>query len=108
MNVSIGGTISTAGTGASINAVGGHGGTGVEDSSGLSETEGRDGGTGGPSVLPVQVTVTGRVQSSAADAGVDVLVQGGNGGDGGKGGEAPSSSTGGNGGGGGFDAGRER
>ncbi|WP_218511055.1 autotransporter outer membrane beta-barrel domain-containing protein [Variovorax sp. dw_308] len=101
MTVSIGGTITTAGTGASINAVGGNGGTGVEDSSGASETEGRDGGAGGPSVLPIQVTVTGRVQSSAAD-GVDVLVQGGNGGDGGKGGEAPSSSTGGNGGDGGF------
>lgn len=79
VTASIGGTIRTVGPGASINGIGGAGGNGVGDSGGVSESEARSGGNGGSSVLTVQATVTGSIQSSAGD-GIDVLAAGGAGG----------------------------
>jgi hypothetical protein len=100
VNVNIGGSIATVGTGASINAVGGAGGTGVNDSGGLSESEARAGGNGGSSTQAMTVNVSGTIASSSAD-GIDVQAVGGAGGNGGDAHDAPSSSIGGGGGNGG-------
>lgn len=100
VNVNIGGTINTVGTGASINAWGGAGGAGVNDTGGVSETQARAGGDGGTSTQAMTVTVSGSIASAQAD-GIDVQAIGGVGGKGGNAAGAPSSSSGGNGGNGG-------
>jgi len=97
VTANIGGNISTAGTGASLNALGGAGSTGTNDNGGISESQGRTGGNGGSSSQGMTATVTGSITSSQAD-GIDMFATAGNGGNGGNSAAAPSSSTAGNGG----------
>ena len=93
MSVAIGGAISTVATGALIEAFGGTGVKGADDNVGILSSAGSNGGDGGSSSSPVEVSVTGTIQSSAGD-GIDVLAQGGTGDQGGLGQSAPSASGG--------------
>lgn len=89
VTVSIGGSINTVGAGAVISAQGGQGVRGADDTGGYSTAEGRDGGVGGKSVLPMLVNFSGTINSSGGD-GLDAVALAGAGGAGGLGEDASS------------------